>query len=85
MFTLINKLLFGELLYFVTVLDLIYKDLSRFEAGDKVFVDHNGGVARNIAGDFFLSFFVDETAEPPDVDILATGHGSFYDSKESFN
>jgi hypothetical protein len=63
--------LLSELLHLVAVLDLVDKDLRRLEAGDEMFVDNNGSVARDVAGDLLLPLFVDETAKAADVDVLA--------------
>ena len=77
-----DHLLFGKLLYLIAVLDLIDEDLGRLEAGDKVLINHNGGVTRDIPGNFLLSFLVDEASKSTDVDILAAGHGRFYNAEE---
>jgi hypothetical protein len=69
-----GHLLFGKLLYFIAILDLINEDLGRFEAGDIMFIDHNGRVTGDIPGDLLLPFLVDEASKSPDVDILAAGH-----------
>jgi hypothetical protein len=37
--------LLGQLLHFITILDLVDKDLCRFEARDKLLVDNDSGVA----------------------------------------
>ena len=60
-----------ELLHFVTTLDLINKNLRWFKAWNIVFVNNDGCVAGDVACNLLLSFFVDETAEAPDVNILA--------------
>jgi hypothetical protein len=80
-----DLLLFGKLLYLIAVLDLIDEDLGGLEAGDIVLIDHDGGVARDIPGDFLLSFLVDETPESADIDILAAGHRRFYNAEECLN
>ena len=69
-----DHLLFRKLLYLIAVLDLIDEDLGRLEAGDIVLIDHDGGVTRDISGDFLLSFLVDEASKSADIDILAAGH-----------
>lgn len=77
-----GRLLFGKLLYFIAILDLIDKDLGRLEAGDIMLIDHDGRVAGDIPGDLFLSFLVDEASESPDIDILAAGHRGLDNTKE---
>ena len=37
-------------------------------------LNHNSCVARNVAGYFFLSFFIDEAAKAAHINIMATGH-----------
>lgn len=60
-----------ELLHLITILDLIDKNLRGFEAWDKVFVDNDGCVTGDVTRNFLFPFLVDETAEAPDVNILA--------------
>ena len=80
-----NRLLFGKLLYLVAVLDLVNEDLSRLEAGDVVLIDHDGSIARDISGDFLLSFLVDEASKATDVDILSARHRRFNNTEECFH
>jgi hypothetical protein len=77
-----GHLLFGKLLYFIAILDLIDKDLGRLETGDIVLIDHDGRVTGDIPGDLFLSFLVDEASKSPDIDILAAGHRGLDNTKE---
>ena len=78
-------LFFRQLFYLIAVLDLIDEDLGRLEAGDIVLIDHDGGVTRDIPGDFLLSFLVDEASKSADIDILAAGHRRFYNAEECLN
>ena len=80
-----TTLLFGELFYFITVLNLVNKDLGRLETGDIVLINHNGCVSRDIAGDLLLSLFVNKASKSTDVDILPAGHRGFYDTEEGFH
>ena len=77
-----GHLLFGKLLYFIAILDLIDKDLGRLETGDIVLIDHDSRVTGDIPGDLFLSFLVDEASKAADIDILDTGHRRFYNAEE---
>jgi len=79
-----GRLLFGKLLYFIAILDLIDKDLGGLEAGDIMLIDHDGRVAGDIPGDFLLSFLVDEASKSTDVDILAARHRRLYNAEKSF-
>ena len=81
---LIPKLFFSKLLYLVAALDLVDEYFCRLEAWDKMLFDYDRGVARNVAGNFFLSFFVYETSEAANVDIMSARHGVFYNGKEGF-
>ncbi len=47
-------------------------------------LNNDGGIAGNVAGNFFLSLFIDETSESAHIDIMASGHGVFYYGKEGF-
>ena len=67
-------LFFGQLLYFFAVLDLVYKDLGRLKTGDKMFFNHQSGVARDIAGDFPLALLVNKTSKSAYVDVMAICH-----------
>ena len=78
-------LLFCELFYLIAVLDLVDKYFRGLEAGDEMLVDHDGGVARNVARNFFLSFLIDETAKTPHINIVATGHRVFHNGEKCFN
>ena len=73
------------MLYFVAVLDLIDEDFSRLKAGNEMLIDNDRGIAGNVSGNFFLSLFIDETSESTNIDIMAAGHGIFYNGKEGFN
>jgi hypothetical protein len=77
-----DRLLFGKLLYFIAILDLIDEDLGRLETGDKVLIDHDGSVTRDIPGNLLLSFLVDKASKSTDIDILAAGHRGFYNAEE---
>ena len=77
--------LLGYLLHFVAVLNLVHENFSRLKAGHKMFVNYKCSVTGDIAGDFFLSLFVNETTEASNVDIFSTGHVLFDYTEESFN
>ena len=79
-----NGLLFRKLFYFVAALDLVDEYFCRLEAWDKMLFDYDCSIARNIAGNFFLSFFVDETSKATNVNIMSARHGIFYNGKEGF-
>ena len=79
-----SQLLFSKLLYLVAALDLVDEYFCRLEAWDKMLFDYDRSVARNVAGNFFLSFFVYETSEAANVDIMSARHGVFYNGKEGF-
>ena len=67
---LTQVLLYFELLHLLAILDLIYKDLGRFEAGNKVFVNNQSRIPRNIASDFLFSLLVNKAAETTDVNVV---------------
>ena len=48
-------------------------------------INHNSRITRNIARYFFLPFFVDETSETPNVNIVSVAHVALNNSKKSFN
>jgi len=37
-------------------------------------INHDGRIARNISGDFFLSFLIDKATETSNINIMAVGH-----------
>lgn len=49
-----------------------------------MFIDHDGRVAGDVAGDFLFSFFIDETSEPTNVNVMAIRHVGFYNIEECF-
>jgi hypothetical protein len=77
-------LFFRHLFYLVAVLDLVHKNLGWLETGYVVLVNNNGRIARDVAGDFFLSLFIDKAAEPSHIDIVTSGHIALYYIKECF-
>lgn len=77
--------LIRKLFHFIAVLDFVNKNLCRFEAGDIMLINDNGGIAGNVAGDLFLPLFIDKAAKSPDVNILSAGHRGFNNVKERFN
>jgi hypothetical protein len=72
------------LLYLVAVFDLVNEDFRRLEAGDEMLIDDDSSVSRNVARNFFLSLFIDETSESTNIDIMSGRHGVFYNGKEGF-
>jgi len=48
-------------------------------------IDDNGRIARNVTGNFFLSFLINEAAKPSNVDVMTTGHVRLNDIKKCFN
>lgn len=77
--------LLGYLFHLVAVLDLVDKNLRRLEARDKMLVDHDGSVTRNIPRNFLLPLLVNEAAKSTDVDVLSTCHVLFDNGKECLN
>lgn len=77
-------LLFSELFYFVAVLYLIDKDFRWLEAWNVVLFNDDGRITRNVARDFFLSLFIDETSETANINVMPAGHRVFYNGKEGF-
>ncbi len=78
------KLLLSELLYLLAVLNLVDEDFCWFEAGDIMLLDDDGGVTRNVTRNFFLPLFIDETSKAAHIDVVAAGHGVFYNGKKCF-
>jgi hypothetical protein len=79
-----QNLFLSELLYFVAVLDLVNENFGGLETWNKMLIDNDRGVARNVARNFFLALFIDEAAEATDINIMSARHGIFYDRKECF-
>ena len=77
--------LLGYLLHLVAILNLVHENFCRLKTGHKMFVNYKGSVTGYIAGNFLLSLFVNEAAEPADVDIFSTGHVLLDYTEESFN
>jgi hypothetical protein len=48
-------------------------------------INDDGRVTGDVACNFLLSFFVDETAKAPHINIMAIGHVSFYNIEEGLN
>ena len=63
-------LLFFQLLHLIAILDLINENFSRFETGHVMFIYYQGGVARDISGNFFLSLLINKAAKTTDVDVI---------------
>ena len=78
------RLLIGGLFNLLAVFDFIDKNLGRFEAGNKVLLDHKGGISGNIPCDFALALFIDEAAKATDIDIVAVRHGILHYTEKSF-
>ncbi len=47
-----------------------------------MFINNNGGIARNVACYFFLSLFVDKTAKATHIDIVPGSHVGLYNAKK---
>jgi len=63
-----GRLLFGKLLYFIAILDLIDEDLGRLETGDIVLIDHDGkNVAIIVGVGGFLGIGEKDVAVPFDA------------------
>ena len=80
-----NRLLLGQLLHLIAVLDLVYKDLGRLEAWDIVLINNDGCIARDVARNFFLALLVHKTPEATHINIMSTRHGILNDGKEGLN
>jgi hypothetical protein len=80
-----KHLLLSELFHLIAVLDFIDKYLGRLEAWDKVFIDDDCGIARDITRNFFLSLFIDKAAKSANINIMTARHGVLYDGEEGFN
>ncbi len=59
------------LFHLLAVFDLVYEDLGRFKAGNEMFINDKGGIARNVSGNFLLALFIDKAAEAADIYIMA--------------
>ena len=70
--------------YLLAVLNLVDEDFCRFEAGDIMLLDDDGGVTRNVTRNFFLPLFIDETSKAAHIDVVAARHGVFHNGKEGF-
>jgi hypothetical protein len=82
---IITGLFFFQLLYLVAVFDFVHENLGRFKAWNKVLINNQGGVARNVSGNLFLSFLVDETPKTTNVNVVSIRHRALYDAKECLN
>lgn len=78
-----HQLFFSQLLYLVAILNLIDEYLGRLKAWDIMFVNNNSGVARNIAGNFFLSLLINKTSKTTNVNIMTAGHIGFNNVEKS--
>lgn len=65
------SLFFSKLLYLVAVLDLVDENFCRLKAWYEMLIDHDGSVARNIACNFLLSFFIDEASKATNIYIMS--------------
>jgi len=45
-------------------------------------INHDGRVTRNITGNFFLSFLIDETTKTSNINIMTVGHISLNNIEE---
>ena len=45
-------------------------------------IDHDGGIAGNITGNFLLSFLIDEAAKTTHIDVVTVSHVGFYNIEE---
>ena len=48
-------------------------------------VNDNGGIARNISGDLFLSLFVDKASKATHINIVSIAHIGFHNGEERLN
>lgn len=64
-------LFFGMLFHLLAVLDLVYKDLGRLKAWNKMFINDQRGVAGNVSGYFLFPFLVDKAAKATDIYVMA--------------
>jgi hypothetical protein len=78
------RLLFCQLFYFFTVLDLVDEDLGRLKAWDIMLIDNQSSIPGNIPGDFLLPLFVNKTSKTADINIVTVGHRGLYHAKKGF-
>lgn len=77
-----SGLLLGQRFHLLAVLNFIDEDLRGLKAGDVMLIDHDGGIPRNVPGNFFLTLLVDETSEAAHVDIMTVRHVGFHNVEE---
>ena len=73
------------LFHLLTVFNLIYKDLRRFETGNKMLVNHQSSVPGDVTGNFLFALLVDEPAKATDINIVAVCHGILHHTKKSLH
>ncbi len=78
-------LLLRKLFDLVAVLDLADEDLCRLEAGDKMLINDDCRVARDVAGNFLFPLLVHKAPETPHVNIMSPGHRVFNNGKKGLN
>ena len=78
----LNRLFIGMLFHLLAVFNLIYEDLGRFKAWNKMLIYDQSGIPGNIPGDFLLAFLINETSEAADINIVAVSHGILYHAKK---
>lgn len=49
-----------------------------------MFINNDGRISRNVAGNFFLAFFVYKAAKSANINIVATRHRILNNGKEGF-
>jgi hypothetical protein len=77
-------LFLSKLFYFFAVLDLVDKNLSGLKAWNKVLIDNQGSIARNIAGNLLLSLLIDKASESTNVDVVSVRHRTLYHAEKCF-
>ena len=81
----LNRLFIGMLFHLLAVFNLIYEDLGRFKAWNKMLIYDQSGIPGNIPGDFLLAFLINETSEAADINIVAVSHGILHHAKKSLD
>src|SRR6218665_736699 len=75
----------GQLFYFRAVFYGIDKNLGRFKTRNVMFLDDDGGIARNVACHLPFALLVDKTAKASHINIVAVRHAGFNNCEEGFH